>query len=57
MRAQLLMGSMFTLALAISFVVFVLLVFAGICRYYQNSGQAMDRMSLTGAVAALATTQ
>lgn len=44
MRAQLLMESIFALVLAISFVVFALVLFTGIYRYYQSTGAAMDRM-------------
>ncbi len=52
MKAQLLIESLFALALEISFVVFVLLVFAGMYGYYQSSGAAMDRMYNASALSA-----
>ncbi len=46
MKAQLLIESLFALALAISFVVFVLILFAGIYKQYQSTGSAIYRMYL-----------
>lgn len=44
MRAQLLIESLFMLALAMSFVVFILFLFTGIYQHYQRASNLMDRM-------------
>jgi hypothetical protein len=44
MKAQLLMESLFALAMAASFVAFVLFLFAGIYGHYQSAGAAMNNM-------------
>jgi hypothetical protein len=52
MRAQLLIESLFMLAIAMAFVLTVLFVLTGVSRYFYGSGAAMD--GLYNASAAIA---